>query len=125
MSDNIDPVYEWTRNLFPVDLPIMPIMTLGQLQELTNRIWRTNGLDGPPRIKGGIGDSQAETDGLTIYMPLRARNMVILLHEIAHVIMIRNGFGIEHHDEFYKTVIRLYSEHLGIDPEIEYPEVSL
>lgn len=121
MSDNIDPVYEWTRNLFPDDLPIM---TLGQLQELTNRIWLTNGLDGPPRIKGGLGDGRAETDGLTIYIPLRARNMVILLHEIAHVIMIRNGLGVEHDDEFYRAVIRLYSEHLGIDPEIEYPEAT-
>ena len=66
-------------------------------------------------MRGGKSESQAETDGMTIWLPPRAQTLAILLHEIAHVIELRAGRSGDHSPEFINMVISLWVRYLGAE----------
>lgn len=110
-------VYAWTEDLFPI--MDQHIFTLDEVNDVLFRIWavRYPGED-QPIAKGGRSESRAETDGRIMHLPMIARSMPVILHELSHIIELREGRNGSHGPDFMKTVIGLYSAYLPLAEDV-------
>jgi hypothetical protein len=77
-------VYAWSNELF-----LNPVaVSLGESQQLVDRVWANSRPGNPPVVKDGRGSSSARASRRTIHLPKGTRLKYLLLHELAHSLSI-------------------------------------
>ncbi len=96
-------VYEWTERLFPHAK--QPRLTFKQADAILSHVWSLFGQGEKPKLVDGY---YARTNGVQIELPYQARTVPILLHEIAHAIILDKDSD-DHGPAFVDLVIEIYA----------------
>ena len=106
-------VYDWEQKTFGVR---DEKSTLKQCEEMARHIQTAYGKKWRRlEIKCGAGFRRAVAYPNAIYLPKWARNEIVVLHEMAHWILVNDGVGCDHHGpKFMRLFIELIAWAIGL-----------
>jgi len=111
-------VYRWTEQLYPHRF--QPILPIHQAEEIIKHVCLAYSKDIPKLITG----YHSRTNGKIIELPHQARTLPIILHELAHVIVMENDDD-PHGTNFMKIISELYVAFLPRSREEIYAEARI
>jgi len=114
-------VYRWEVRLVNQVDPdtrkaLLRELTLRECATLVHEVWESyRGPNAKPPVVGdGRGRRSACGSRRRIALPLYARNVQTVLHEVAHSLL--DGDGPWHGPKFARILVELFEDHAGLDP---------
>lgn len=101
-----DLVYQWTEHLYPHARQVR--LSLDDTKDVIRWAWSMFRTDDPPKLVQG---RYSRTNGVIIELPYQAQTLPIILHEVAHALVL-DADDDPHGEQFILMLIKLYESYL-------------